>query len=49
VRGLLLIGLVVLGAISVIIALFINFMSGDRRMLNENPALYARLEQFFNR
>jgi hypothetical protein len=48
-RNVLLSTLTILIMVTVVIALFINFMSGDRRMLNENPELYARLEQFFNR
>ncbi len=48
-RAFLLIGIMVLGLLTIIISFFINFTVGDRRMLNENPTLYARLEQFFNR
>jgi len=48
-RGLLLIAISLLSAATIVISLFINFTAGDRRMLNENPALYAKLEQFFNR
>ena len=47
-RGLLLIAICLLSAATIVISLFINFTAGDRRMLNENPELYTRLEQFFN-
>ena len=48
-RGLLLIAICLLSAATIVISLFINFTCGDRRMLNENPALYTKLEQFFNK
>ncbi len=49
IRVILLIGIIILGLLTIVISFFINFTVGDRRMLNENPALYARLEEFFNR
>lgn len=48
-RGLLLIAICLFSAATIVISLFINFTCGDRRILNENPALYDKLEQFFNR
>jgi hypothetical protein len=48
-RVLLLVAIGVLSAATIVISLFICFTCGDRRMLNENPVLYSKLEQFFNR
>ncbi len=48
-RLLLLFAIGVLSAATIVISLFICLTCGDRRMLNENPVLYAQLEQFFNR